>query len=155
MAINGKEARRKARAGELKPMTAIKHTRPFSRYVTRHGSLDRGTATQPRVECLIENDKLRTIQSASSSQNLKSGRRETTSRLTTRSVHTVDSAKTWYADSEEFKQHVDRLHTGSSIKDCKSCNLKGKKEHCWPEDKFGNPDYKKFRARRHKRLKRS
>ena len=46
MAINGKEARRAATAGEIRPATAFRHPKPFYTYTTRYGSLDRGTATQ-------------------------------------------------------------------------------------------------------------
>ena len=151
MAIEGKEARRKATAEKLKPSSAIKHPRQFSIFTSRHGSLDRDPPTLRLDLALL--DKLKTIRPSSNS--LIADRRDKSPRLTLRSVNSVGSGKSWQVGSEDFKEHVDRLHTGRSLINCKNCSMKGKKVHCWPEDKFGNPDYKKFRARRLKIQKRS
>ena len=89
MAIDGKEARRKAAAGELIPSSAIKHQKPFSTCTSKHGSLDRGEAAQTRASCLEESDKFRTTRSVASNPIKIPSRRESTSGLTHRSANTV------------------------------------------------------------------
>lgn len=56
----------------------------------------------------------------------------------------TQSTERFYTESKDYENHVNRMYNNESANTCKWCLLKGKKQHNWPEDEFGNIKYPKY-----------